>query len=568
MTRNILKLILMAVAAAPAIAASFGISGALASALRIEAGSSAYTVVFALSLLLVTIFAYVIFRIFLLVRDRMSQMPGSRIRIRFSVYFVIASLLPLLVFSVFSYSNFKNGMDMLYNPEIENALDLAIQYAQESSEAIRHEFIAFAQRYFRTRTGVFDEREKKSGLLHFEQIGRYDLAGGYLPPGLKRRLTAMALESEVYSDEFGHSLTYYRIQGGFAEYAALGMNPALSAGTERISLALTEYRQLRLMRRPFEIAFLSFAVLFAIFVILISLLLALRFARITTEPVRVLVEGTQRIAGGELGYRIPVVGLDEFRQLMESFNNMSNQLAQSKQRLHRAERFAAWQEVAQRLAHEIKNPLTPIQLGAERLLRMLHKGREGLPLVLEKVLPAIITEVKAIKDLVNEFASFARLPAKHVMPVRVEKFLEETLDTLKASHEEIDFTLEIKSEIGDVLFDREQMRRAIINILQNAINAIAKTERRGEVQVVAEKIDNEVLCIIRDNGCGIPAGTGDAIFTPYFSRQEGGTGLGLSIVEKIVYDHGGRVWYESSPGGTSFYFTIGRDAADQKTENE
>jgi len=199
---------------------------------------------------------------------------------------------------------------------------------------------------------------------------------------------------------------------------------------------------------------------------------------------------------------------------------------------------------------------------------VLHKRQEGLPLVLEKVLPAIITEVKVIKNLVNEFASFARLPAKHIMPVCVEKFLEETLETLKTSHEEIDFILEFKSEIGDVLFDREQMRRAIVNILQNAINAIAKTTRRGEIRIVAEKIGDEVLCIIRDNGCGIPPGTGDAIFTPYFSRQEGGTGLGLSIVEKIVYDHGGRAWYESSPEGTSFYFTIGRNTANQKTENK
>jgi len=396
-------------------------------------------------------------------------------------------------------------------------------------------------------------------MFYFEQIGRYDLESGYLPPILKRRLAVTDEERGLFSEPYRDMvyLVYYNMQQRrFVEYASLEISPTLDLGAERINIALAEYRQLRLMRQPLGLVLFYIIVFFTIFVVLVALFLAMRFARIVTEPVRVLVEGTKRIAHGELGYHVSAIGIDEFGQLMDSFNDMSNELVQSRQKLYRAERFAAWQEVAQRLAHEIKNPLTPIQLGAERILRQSHKESELLQSICEKVLPAIINEVKTIEDLINEFASFARLPEKHVMPVNVEKFLEETVEPLRALHEDIRFTLRCSGAIGEMLFDREQMKRAIINLLQNAIHAIAKTTRPGVLQIEAEKVDKGVTFIIRDNGCGIPPEIGDEIFTPYFSQHEGGTGLGLPIVEKIVYDHGGRVWFESSPEGTSFYVAI------------
>jgi nitrogen fixation/metabolism regulation signal transduction histidine kinase len=536
---------------------SYGLTLYLTKELRIEAAGVVGFFVWVFSLLLVSFLLFVLRRIVLLLWERRCAVPGSRIRMRFSLLFIAVGLLPVLLFSAFMYSLFMSGMTALYNPEIENALDLSVQFVQESRDSIQNEFIAFVHRYFNSRAGIFDERGKKSGLLHFEQIGRYSLERPYLPPMLRRRLAVSPETREVFSEPHRDTvyLVYYNIQGRFVEYASLELNPTLYMGAERISLALTEYRQLRLMRQPLELALFYLVVFFAAVVTFVSLLLAMRFARIVTEPVRMLVEGTRRIAHGELGYRVSAIGVDEFGQLMDNFNSMSNELAQSKQKLYRAERFAAWQEVAQRLAHEIKNPLTPIQLGAERILRQSRKESESLHQICEKVLPAIINEVKVIEDLINEFASFARLPEKHVMPVNVEKFLEETVEPLRALHEGIRFILTVGS-IGEKLFDREQMKRAIINLLQNAINAITKTARPGILQITAEKTDEGVRFIIRDNGCGIPPEVGDEVFAPYFSRHEGGTGLGLPIVEKIVHDHGGRVWFESSPEGTSFYVTL------------
>jgi two-component system nitrogen regulation sensor histidine kinase NtrY len=229
--------------------------------------------------------------------------------------------------------------------------------------------------------------------------------------------------------------------------------------------------------------------------------------------------------------------------------------------LRRAERLAAWGEVARRLAHEFKNPLTPIRLSAERLLRRYRRSPAEAGEVLEEMVGNIVREVDSLKGLVDEFSRFARLPELRPEPGDVGKVAEEALALYRTSHPQIRYETEFADDLPPHAVDTEALRRALINLLDNAVallgpgGTIAVRTRRqpGQWPVVLE---------VADNGPGLPEGAREQLFLPSFTRRPGGTGLGLAIVHRIVTDHGGRIRAEDNPGGgTRFVIELPAAAA-------
>jgi two-component system nitrogen regulation sensor histidine kinase NtrY len=232
---------------------------------------------------------------------------------------------------------------------------------------------------------------------------------------------------------------------------------------------------------------------------------------------------------------------------------MGEDMKQNRRRLFHAERLAAWQEVARRLAHEIRNPLTPIQLAAERVLRQSRKGVPDIDKVIEHSLPAIISEVETIRNLVAEFANFARLPGKRPETIDLNRFLSEVVSGLGGGQPGAAILFHPAAEPLEVRFDGDQLRRMVGNLIRNSMQSIPVAGEYGLIQLVLEKDVSTWRIVVSDNGCGIAPADQDRVFTPYFSGREGGSGLGLAIVEKIVIDHGGRIGFKSVPGsGTDF----------------
>lgn len=217
-------------------------------------------------------------------------------------------------------------------------------------------------------------------------------------------------------------------------------------------------------------------------------------------------------------------------------------------RLRRAERLAAWGEVARRLAHEIKNPLTPIRLSAERMLRRFQRGPEGFNPVIEEGVATIVREVENIQSLVAEFSRFARLPEIRPRPGDLQAVVENAVALYRGSHPEVEFRLQLDSGGPRCEIDPEAMRRCLINILDNAVAAVGSG---GQVVVstYAQPERRSVALEVADNGPGVPPGDRKRMFQPDFSRRPGGTGLGLAIVDQIVAAHGGRIHVEDNPGG-------------------
>lgn len=221
--------------------------------------------------------------------------------------------------------------------------------------------------------------------------------------------------------------------------------------------------------------------------------------------------------------------------------------------LEKIQRLAAWREVARRIAHEVKNPLTPIQLSAQRLRKKYMDALdENAREVFDACTSTIISQADELKRLVNEFSNFARMPALRPRPVQLNRLVEETLVIFREAHPDITFTVNCQDDLPEAILDPDQIKRAVINLLDNAAASIPD---RGAIEIglYFDTDKKELNLEVADTGTGIAPQDRQRIFEPYFSRKRGGTGLGLAIVNSIVMDHNGHITVEDNiPRGTRF----------------
>ena len=238
--------------------------------------------------------------------------------------------------------------------------------------------------------------------------------------------------------------------------------------------------------------------------------------------------------------------------------------------LLKAQRLAAWREVAQRIAHEIKNPLTPIQLSAERLRRRLSTNRSPEDKrLLEEATGTIVEEVEALKQLVDEFSRFARMPALQPKETDLGRLLEGVVVLYRESQPGLAIKSSFSPDMPAVDVDPDQIKRAVLNLVDNAVEAVAGTGQVS-VETIWMPESRRARIVVADDGHGIPAEDKERLFLPYFSTKANGTGLGLPIVHQIVTDHGGTIWVEDAmPRGTRFVveLPVGRLAATAPVES-
>jgi two-component system nitrogen regulation sensor histidine kinase NtrY len=227
--------------------------------------------------------------------------------------------------------------------------------------------------------------------------------------------------------------------------------------------------------------------------------------------------------------------------------------------LIRAQRVAAWRDVARRLAHEIKNPLTPIQLCAERLRRHFGRAPEPQKSLVEECTTTIVGEVEALKALVDEFSQFARMPAPRTVPSDLNALVADTLALYNGLFADIDIARVLAADLPPVRIDAEQIRRVIINLVDNAVEALrssgAGNGHRGRIGVETQRdrANGVARIVVSDNGPGIPPSDRDKLFMPYYSTKRRGSGLGLAIVRRIIAEHGGSIEAgDNAPSGTRF----------------
>ncbi len=293
-------------------------------------------------------------------------------------------------------------------------------------------------------------------------------------------------------------------------------------------------------------------------VLVLAAALGLFVARRATGRVATLSEAARRVGEGDLTVRVAPRGSDELDDLGRAFDRMVAELGEARSRLVYLQKVSAWQEVARRLAHEIKNPLTPIQLAVQELASKYRGGDPAYERLLETAQEILTEEVGAIRRLVDDFSAFAKLPKVAPLPVD----LGQVVDDFARAHPEWQEALRVEHDGPvDAICDRMLIRRVLTNLVENAVQAAAAIGKRPMVRLsVAREVSGRQACLtVDDNGPGVDAGSRERIFDPYVTTKEHGTGLGLAIVRKIVLDHGGDIRLGETPsrlGGASFVVTL------------
>jgi len=292
--------------------------------------------------------------------------------------------------------------------------------------------------------------------------------------------------------------------------------------------------------------------------LLMTVIIAISFTRRITYPIAELTEATRRVAEGDFSIQILTRRNDELGLLIRSFNAMVQDLEKSRAALVKSEKISIWQNMAQQLAHEIKNPLTPIKLSAERVLRRWRNDPESIGDIMESSMLAIIQETEGLSTLLNEFRTLSKPMEPSVVWTGLKEPVEEVINSYSSSYPSVKFDIAYVETGILIKIDKHRLSQILTNLIINAIDAMNGS---GSIEVRTDLVKKRDLCYcrisVKDSGKGISKQEGQLIFTPYFTTKESGTGLGLPIIERIVNDHGGAIWFDSAEGmGTTFYIDL------------
>ncbi len=654
--------------------------------------------------------------------ERRQKVIGSRFKTKLVLSFLSLAVAPgFLIFII--ASNFINrSIEGWFKPQVERPLDQALAVAQTYYHNLEATALRHAQHIARAidREGLLaeDRREalasylvEQQDLLGISTVTVFSEAGRELAhvkdPVLGNLPTRDINESQLRQGLAGREVTTVRelTSGDLVEAMTPIWSPeprrlvgAVAVGThvsERleakvrgISEAFREYKQLKLLKNPIKGIYILLFLLMTLIVVFSFTWFGLYLARGITGPIEQLAEGTREVAAGNLSYKVLARADDEIGVLVDSFNRMTDDLAESKHRLEeayldlqdkhteledrrryietvleaittgvvsfdplgrvttinrgaarmfgisesasigrlveevfaspdlrdvvtlvqrtrrpksptaerelhlhrngaplsllasatalrgpdgeyagavvvlddltellRAQRVAAWREVAQRIAHEIKNPLTPIQLSAQRLRRRLGRNPADEQLVRECT-ETIIQEVDGLKRLVDEFSRFARMPSLALQPTDLRSVIDAVTVLYRESHPALTLTTHHAPDLPLLHLDPDHFKRAVLNLVDNAVEAVSGTGEVG-VETLYLPEAGAARIIVTDTGPGISAENKEKVFLPYFSTKVTGMGLGLPIVQEIVSEHGGTIRVEDNqPRGSRFVIEV------------
>jgi nitrogen fixation/metabolism regulation signal transduction histidine kinase len=508
---------------------------------------------------------------------------------RIALVILVTALLPLASAMVLAYSLLGYASSVWLRPEVEQELDRGIDlykdYVRAIKDGMKHQTDAIA-----------GDEALREAVRRGDGAAATSALDALFPK--YSQLVSLQVDSEdgakIAEHDRGKPLEEdterkLEVRRGLGPISRNGDGPVLVAtfafdrrfehDLERAGEIHDAYAQLEKGRtRVFATYFEAFAALLGITVVATAVL-GLFLARAITSRLGKLSSAINEVAKGNLEVRAPVTGSDELTDLALVFNRMLSEMQESRARIEYLQRIGAWQQMARRLAHEIKNPLTPIQLAVQECHQKYSGSDPKFRALLDTTLEIVEEEVGTLRRLVGNFSSFARLPRAELREASLLDFLRECAEQLghlasegvdEADEESVafhgvDVRWEMPEESFNVAIDRQMLRRVLVNLVRNAVEAVRGarpdsadgSSRRGCVVVRAERRGDGVTVVIEDDGPGVPEDLRERVFDPYFTTKPDGTGLGLAIVKKIVVEHNGWITAGASERLGGAAFTVG-----------
>jgi two-component system nitrogen regulation sensor histidine kinase NtrY len=508
----------------------------------------------------------------------------GRIERRLAAAIVLTALIPLLGAVYLAKSMVRATADRFFVPEIGARLDESIGLYQElaraEKNAMRSETSAMAAQAELVAAVNAHDTSAVNRALEASKKGHPDLVSLSVVEGGK---TFGAVDRGRPVDGTRElTLEVRRNIGGRASpdgdeddavpglVAVFATDKARFDRLERTTEFVDTYGKIANRRKADEQTYLvAFAALLGLTIVL-AIGVGILLARDVSKRIVRLAEATRKVGAGDLSTRVEEAGTDEVADLARAFNRMLAEVETTRARIEYLQRIGAWQEMARRLAHEIKNPLTPIQLAVEEIHQRYTGSDASFRKLLDATLEVVEAEVSTLRRLVGEFSDFARLPEAHLEPADLASFLRERSEQSfilddgtamgrdRESLPQITVSFDLPGGAAPALLDRQMLRRALINLIRNSAQALRDAGKvNGKVQVSLHRSGDFWVIDVDDDGPGIPAEMRERVFDPYVTTKGDGTGLGLAIVKKVVVEHGGGITALTSPlGGARLRVTI------------
>ena len=535
-------------------------------------------ILLSLDIILLLIFFYLIFRnFFRFYTAGKKNKSGSQTNFKYISLFSIFTLIPSLLVAIFSLFIFNFGLQKYFDDQITQAVnnsnDVAKNYLEESKKNIKSDIILMSVGLNRVSNFYYSNPKQFLRVVGAEKILRkiddiylIDSAGNillsetgissddFLPPGEETFDEALKGAPVIIPGSLENKTSAMIKLSTFIDtylYISRNIDPDILKYLNETEQAVSFYYSVENSQTGIKITFAIIYIIVVTLLLFLSTSLAITFARRLTKPIVNLISASENISKGELDAKVPNVDADdEIKKLNNNFNNMITRLKRQQDKLLVNERYEAWEVVARKLAHEIKNPLTPIQLSIDRLKEKYSSKIGEEKSEFNDYLKTINRQIKDIENLVNEFSNFARMPRPVIKKINLNKVLIRAINFLKISlKSKISFNNEKKPFL--IMGDEDQLYRVFINIIKNANESIIdimnkKPKYEGKIDIDIFKNNDYIVIIIRDNGEGI-SDTKKAM-TPYFTTKKKGTGLGLPIVSKIINEHSGEFIIKKDKG--------------------
>ncbi len=507
---------------------------------------------------------------------------GSQTNLKYISIFSVFTLLPSLVVAIFSLFIFNFGVQNYFDKQItkavNNSYDVAKNYLDESKKNVQSDVILMSNGLNRASSLFYSNPQRFKAILKSEKILRR-IDDVYLIDSLGNILISdvrdieeefiipldedydRALEGKpvfVTNNLVNKTTVMIKLNTLVDTYLYISRNidSEILRYLNETEQAVSFYYSVENSQTGIKVTFAIIYIIVVTLLLFLSTSIAITFASRLTKPIINLIGASNAISKGALDVKVPYVeGDDEFKQLIENFNSMIDRLKKQQDKLLASERYEAWETVARKLAHEIKNPLTPIQLSIDRLREKYAPKINSNNEEFEKYLETINRQIKDIEGLVNEFSNFARMPRPIFKEINIIDVVARSVNLMKLSIKN-NLNFHPKNKEMFINGDAEQLNRVFINLIKNSEEAFQELKEKnpnfkGKIDIEIVSNNDYIVIRLTDNGTGIP--NTKKVMTPYFTTKKKGTGLGLPIVSKIINEHSGDFLIRNNKNGNGIY---------------
>ncbi len=554
----------------------------------LELNSLNIQVLLIINLVLLSIFlSFVIFKFFrLFTEGKSSNLIGANTKKKFLIYFISLSAIPGIVIAIFSLLIFNYSIEKWFdkkiNETVTNSVEIAKEYLREHQSSISKDILLIAndfsknskrlinnvgdfEKYIQIQSNVRSIKNifivSDKGILTHKNprldIKKFNKPDVYILTAAKKGKPVII--SSAYTNKTYGMVKLRGFKNSFL-YVIQDVDPKIVNYIKKTGKISEYYFNIKNNIFNLQITFTIIYIIITLLLIFVASIVSINLSSYISKPLTYLFDASSEVEKGNYSIYLKNENLDsDFSQLYTTFNNMIKRIKDDQTKKSQEGRYEAWKLIAKKLAHEIKNPLTPIQLSLDRIDSKFKKQILEDKTLFEDHIKTINLQIFEITNLLNSFSEFARMPDPEFSDTNIIDLIDKAILPYKTNYKQISITANSSLKNNVIKCDKNQIFRLFTNLIKNSVESIVeKNEKKGKIEISIQDNDSSIDFLFQDSGIGFELDQMSNISEPYFTTKQNGSGLGLSIVSKIIFEHKGNINFYNSENGANIHFNFNK----------